>query len=53
MIILVLINANMDKMCRVLDAIWQQLQDKHSPLQQSDAETAANVVDRFLLCVRR
>ena len=28
----------MGKMCHVLDAIWQQSQDKHSPLQQSDVE---------------
>ena len=33
-----LINANMGKMCHVLDAIWEQLQDKHSPPQQSGVE---------------
>ncbi len=28
----------MNKMSNVLDDIWQQSQDKHSPLQQSDVE---------------
>ena len=32
------INRNMNKMSNVLDDIWQQSQDKHSPLQQSDVE---------------
>ena len=32
------IKRNMGKTCQVLDAIWQQSQDKRSPLQQSDVE---------------
>ena len=30
----------MGKMCQLLDAIWQQSQDKRSPLQQSDVKEA-------------